>query len=218
MISLVVIGEYDEMKQLVRDGSKKLRDAEGLPDEALLAINRPRISSSSSSRRIIDVTSPSSTSSIKRISSPSSQAYSTTETRDSGSGRLQYMKHHGSSNSMLSSGLPKIKSNPRDKPNSRRLSRNGDNDSETDKRRQHNERGDKCNDMYIFGGGALGLSKGFESIWNCGATGANSPPNSTNNTKLRSPKREDHYERRNESNSRYARNGGVSAERDAMVL
>merc|ERR1719223_2415909 len=42
MVSLVIVGEYDDMKQLVRDGAKKLRDAEGLPDEALLSINRPR--------------------------------------------------------------------------------------------------------------------------------------------------------------------------------
>ena len=49
MLSLVVIGEYNEFKQLVRDGVKNLHDAEGLPDEALLAINRPRPSTALSS-------------------------------------------------------------------------------------------------------------------------------------------------------------------------
>ena len=40
MISLVIMGEYDDMKHLVRDGSKQLKCAEGLPDETLLWINR----------------------------------------------------------------------------------------------------------------------------------------------------------------------------------
>jgi hypothetical protein len=48
MVSLFVIGEYDDMKQLVRDGSRKLREAEGLPDEALLAQNQLRVHSASS--------------------------------------------------------------------------------------------------------------------------------------------------------------------------
>ena len=42
MISLVIMGEYDDMKHLVRDGSKKSKYAEGLPDETLLSINRHR--------------------------------------------------------------------------------------------------------------------------------------------------------------------------------
>jgi hypothetical protein len=42
MVSVFVVGEYDGIKQLVRNGAKKLREAEGLPDEALLAINIPR--------------------------------------------------------------------------------------------------------------------------------------------------------------------------------
>jgi hypothetical protein len=42
MVSLYIVGEYDDMKQLVRDGSKKLRDAEGLPDEVLLSVNKLR--------------------------------------------------------------------------------------------------------------------------------------------------------------------------------
>jgi len=42
MVSLFIVGEYDDMRQLVRDGSQKLRDAEGMPDEALLSINRAR--------------------------------------------------------------------------------------------------------------------------------------------------------------------------------
>lgn len=42
LVSLIPIGEYDDMKQLVRDGSRKLREASGMPDTALLAQNRYR--------------------------------------------------------------------------------------------------------------------------------------------------------------------------------
>jgi len=58
LASLVIMGEYDDMKYLVRDGSKKLRETDGLPDEALLSINRlrapikkPKTPSSTRSRR-----------------------------------------------------------------------------------------------------------------------------------------------------------------------
>lgn len=44
LVSLVPVGEYDDMKLLVRDGSRKLREAEGLPDAALLRLNRNRYS------------------------------------------------------------------------------------------------------------------------------------------------------------------------------
>ena len=40
MISLVIMVEYDDMNHLVRDGSKKWKYAEGLPDETLLSIHR----------------------------------------------------------------------------------------------------------------------------------------------------------------------------------
>lgn len=42
LVSLVPVGEYDDMKQLVRDGSRKLREAAGLSDSALLVLNRHR--------------------------------------------------------------------------------------------------------------------------------------------------------------------------------
>ena len=35
MVSLVIVSEYNKMKQLVRDRAKKLRDANGLPEKAL---------------------------------------------------------------------------------------------------------------------------------------------------------------------------------------
>jgi hypothetical protein len=47
MVSLVILGEYDSMEQLARDGAKKLRDAAKLPDDSLLlSVNQPRGSGS----------------------------------------------------------------------------------------------------------------------------------------------------------------------------
>ena len=43
MVSLFIVGEYDDMKDLVRDGAKRIKDAEGHSDDRLLNANRPRI-------------------------------------------------------------------------------------------------------------------------------------------------------------------------------
>jgi hypothetical protein len=101
LVSLVVIGEYDDMKYLVRDGSRKLREADGLPDEALLQVNRPRVSS----RRpppTPTATVVSSASSSRRRRSEATNA--TTSTKSPSSPQP----------------LPKLKSNPRDTASQRR--------------------------------------------------------------------------------------------------
>ena len=49
MMSLVVMGEYDDMKYLVKDGSKKLRDAIELPEDSLMAGNKGRVNGTPSS-------------------------------------------------------------------------------------------------------------------------------------------------------------------------
>jgi len=166
MVSLVIVGEYDDMKQLVRDGSKKLREADGLPDDALLAINRPRVPPTINS----PVASTAGNSSVATghisqskqrgppsyISSSQRSGMSTPEKSSSRTGLPQ-------------SAPPKLKSHPRDRPKTRRHSE--------DKPR----RGfvtDSCNDILEnnhqsnAGEGdwrdALGFSKGFHSIWNCG--------------------------------------------------
>ncbi|KAL7539246.1 hypothetical protein ACHAXR_009117 [Thalassiosira sp. AJA248-18] len=41
-VSLFIMGEYEDLNDLVRDGSKKLRDSKSLSDEAILMYNRPR--------------------------------------------------------------------------------------------------------------------------------------------------------------------------------
>ena len=42
MMSLVIMGEYDDMKNLIQDGSKRLREAGGAFDDKLFTVNRDR--------------------------------------------------------------------------------------------------------------------------------------------------------------------------------
>jgi len=42
IVSLFVMGEYEDLNDLVRDGSKKLRDSKSLSDEAVFMYNRPK--------------------------------------------------------------------------------------------------------------------------------------------------------------------------------
>ena len=159
MVSLVIVGAYDDMKHLVRDGSKKLRDADGLADDVLLSINRNRTGQG--------MMSPGG----KNRMPPSQRS------QRSGPGIPQ-------------SAPPKLKSNPRD---SRSKVRRAD-----DKSRRSGFP-ESCNAMMdttpegANGDGdwkdALGLSRGFHSIWNCGGVeeaGAISPTqvcSPTNTTK-----------------------------------
>lgn len=192
MVSLAVVGEYDDMKQLVRDGAKKLRDAEDLPDEALLGINRLR-----HNQHMTNSQFSTSNSSRKRFPSP----YTTSPTAESPSrsrsrNRVQQM--------VPQSNPPKLKGHPRDRPSSRRMSSGME--TTTNEKQQS-----RCNDISLFGGGdsdwseALNFSKGFNSIWNCGGTGNNagspkstvaSPVNGANGAQSR-------YEGRNESSTRF---------------
>lgn len=99
MMSLVPMGEYDDMKHLVRDGAKKLREASGEGgDETLLAANRSRGKSSS-------MMSP-----RKRVSPHhgSSQRSASSKSR-----------------TFSQSTPPKLQGHPRDGPSTRRLDGKG---------------------------------------------------------------------------------------------
>jgi hypothetical protein len=145
MVSLVIIGAYDDMKHLVRDGSKKLREADGLPDDTLLAVNRPRASMPG-----------------QGLLSPNKQRAPTATGQRS-------VQQPGARPGLPQTVPPKLKSNPRDRPKVRR----GD-----EKPRRSGFVTDSCNDMMDTnphgnnGDGdwrdALGFSRGFHSIWNCG--------------------------------------------------
>lgn len=158
MQSIVVMGEYDDMKYLVRDGAKKLREAAELEDDCLLNINRRRDENSNSNI-------------MAKVSSPRKRG-STSGHRQSG------MHTPNKSRQFAQSGVPpKLKSHPRDRPgssrrehsSSRRESRdsghgsNGDRSSST---RQND--GDWGNTLPVS------FSRGFQTIWNCGATGERS--------------------------------------------
>jgi hypothetical protein len=183
LVSLYIMGEYDEMKYLVRDGSKKLREASALPDDALLSINRSRTNSFLGSA----IRSPTSR---KRVSPAS--------TNDN---RLP---------SMPQSAPPKLKGHPRDLPSSRR--------DQDNRRRGFLPVHESCGFSPQYGDTNddwIGISHGFNSIWNCGQnneSGTASPIQVVNDNnkgyhhaRQSQPQQPRVYEGRNESsyNSRH---------------
>jgi len=142
MMSLVVMGEYDDMKYLVRDGAKKLRDATDLPEETILACNHSREGMSLRSPR-------------KRISPNHVGGH-----RGSALQTPNKIRPMG----LPQSGTPKLKGSSRDRPSSGKHTEDdnrlkvthGYRDSSTP---NHGD-GDWSN--------TLSFSRGFHSIWNCG--------------------------------------------------
>eukprot|EP00529_Nitzschia_sp_RCC80_P022826 CAMPEP_0113488216 /NCGR_PEP_ID=MMETSP0014_2-20120614/25903_1 /TAXON_ID=2857 /ORGANISM="Nitzschia sp." /LENGTH=478 /DNA_ID=CAMNT_0000381923 /DNA_START=596 /DNA_END=2035 /DNA_ORIENTATION=+ /assembly_acc=CAM_ASM_000159 len=145
MQSLVIMGEYDDMKYLVRDGAKKLREGTEMPDDNLLVVNRPRPNDPSMNMDTI----PSS----PRKRGPSSSSGS----------------HRGGSRSMQT---PRLKSHPRDRPTSTRSSSSRD----VSRRHHHDGTSEHGHFRGENWGNALpvNFSRGFHSIWNCGANGDDS--------------------------------------------
>lgn len=147
MTSLIVMGEYDEMKQLVRDGAKKLRDATDLPEDSLLSTNYSREGMSLRSPR-------------KRIS-PNHIGGHRGSTLQSPS-KIRTV-------GLPQSAPPNTKGSHRDRPSSRkhaddnnRLRDTGYHDVSESSRQgtsNHGE-GDWSH--------TLSFSRGFHSIWNCG--------------------------------------------------
>eukprot|EP00934_Nitzschia_sp_Nitz4_P000354 Nitzschia sp. Nitz4//scaffold4_size323378//130710//133639//NITZ4_000653-RA/size323378-processed-gene-0.95-mRNA-1//1//CDS//3329553378//354//frame0 len=96
MMSLVPMGEYDDMKYLVRDGAKKLREASEHPDETLLAINRGRAGPVMTSPRM--------------RASPNYVA-----------GQRSAAQHMPNKMGYSNSEPPRLKGHPRDGPSTRKL-------------------------------------------------------------------------------------------------
>ena len=128
MVSLVIVGKNNEMKQLVRDRAKKLRDADGLHNEALLSINRPRQHGSQRSADQISQNNgggansngcglpnriSSSSSSPKRFPSPSYVQPAPMSPDSRTWSRNSHIQHN-----ILSGVPPKLKDHPRDCPSS----------------------------------------------------------------------------------------------------
>ena len=147
------MGEYDDMKYLVKDGAKKLRDATNLTDEALLSINRQRTSSQSFS-------SPGTPISNRKRISP----YNTpTETPS---------RSHSRSRQTQSGGTPKLKANPRDSRSTRRMAIDPTGDCID---MDENTRNMQCNEIGLAfsaskkKGGNWSEALNLSNIWNCGA-------------------------------------------------
>lgn len=159
LVSLVVIGEYDDMKYLVRDGSRKLREADGLPDEALLQVNRPRVSSRRPPATPTATVVSSASSSRRRRVEPTNATTMTSSAKSPSSPQP----------------LPKLKSNPRDTASQRRK------ESLSGLRAM---RLDSCHDFMDTssrGGGPQPTNDDWThawNIWNCGATPPPASPES----------------------------------------
>jgi hypothetical protein len=161
MQSIVVMGEYDDMKYIVRDGAKKLREAAELEDDSLLNVNRGRDENSNSNI-------------MAKVSSP--------RKRGSMSGQRQSGMHTPNKSRQFSpSGVPpKLKGHPRDRlgssrkdqSSSRRESRDSGNGSNSD--RTSNDRSGRQSDGDWGNTLPVSFSRGFQTIWNCGATGERS--------------------------------------------
>lgn len=159
MQSLVIMGEYDDMKYLVRDGSKKLREATELPEDSLLAINRLR-----DYMMVAE----------KSVSSPRKRGSSGHHRSSSSSGTPKRQSGYGDSSTSGNSQLPKLKSHPRDRPSSRSNKddrhRRSDTSPSSSQHHHHPIESDARGENW---GNTLPVhfSRGFHSIWNCGATG-----------------------------------------------
>jgi hypothetical protein len=184
MVSLFIMGEYDEMNQLVRDGSKKLREAEGLPDDTLLAVNRPRgtpspVLSPTTRKRGSPFTLGSPPSSVQQLHhhhlqqhSPSGSVISNPMSPTS-STKARHMSANNNNT--------KLNGHPRDPARRGVLENNNNRTSST--RQEFSPLNDPCNDMF---GSSLGITRGLNSIWNCGINqntgsgGGAGPETSTN--------------------------------------
>lgn len=155
MVSLVIVGEYDDMKYLVRDGSKKLKDADGHPDELLLSLNRSRGGSKSRSS-----TTGSSIGTPRKRVSPNFVASPRSTTQ-------QQLQNVGATG-MPNSAPPKLKSHPRDTRPVRREERGS------------RVRLESCHDFDDPPRANGGVSVDGDwshawNLWNCGGTGTVSP-------------------------------------------
>jgi hypothetical protein len=161
MVSLVVMGEYDDVKHLVRDGSKKLRETSELPDDSLLSVNN--------TRNDMNLRSP-----RKRVSpnhAGADQRGSTLQTPNK-------MRPVG----LPQSAPPKLKGNPRDRPDSRVHTddKNRSRDTSGYQGDANHSRQSASNAGEGDWSNTLNFSRGFHSIWNCGGargddTGTASP-------------------------------------------
>jgi hypothetical protein len=152
LVSLYVVGEYDDMKHLVRDGSKKLREAVDLPEEYLFSINKPRLNQKTTHLQY----------SLNKRASPS-LVHSQRAAALQSPGKIQVtgtaMLQGDSNQHQSQSVAPRIKGHPRDTRPGRR-----------EDRASMRMRLDYCHP----GTGGEDWSHAW-NLWNCGGAGTVSP-------------------------------------------
>jgi hypothetical protein len=164
MVSVFIVGEYDDMKQLVRDGARKLKEAEGLPDEALFSVNRPRAQKQKP---------PASSSMASTLLSPRKRA-SPNFVNSQRNAAMQSPETVNVTAPLTQSAPPRLKSHPRDTRPMRREDRSGT-------RMRFDA---SCNGMLDprkAGDGVAGDGDWSHAwnIWNCGGVGTVSPVQTT---------------------------------------
>merc|ERR1719291_1107066 len=137
IVSLFVMGEYEDLNDLVRDGSKKLRECKKLTDEQVLMYNRPR-SGGASAGSVLSLRSSNNASTVPSspggASSAHSYSHASYDVAMAGTGapsnhrkrghprESRSSSRHGSgarsssrgAGSRASPPAPRLKSNPRD--------------------------------------------------------------------------------------------------------
>lgn len=175
MVSLFIVGQYDDMKHLVRDGSKKLRDADGLPDETLYSTNLHR----SPSKDALSTSKESAMISPRKRASPHYISSQRTA--------AMHCSHQMQVTGIPYSAPPKLKSHPRDTQTMRREEYPGP--------RMHS-----CNN-FEDSSHVRGTSDGADwthawNLWNCGVVGAASPVDTRSPRERKTPifeGRDSHY-------------------------
>lgn len=154
MVSLVIYGEYDDMKSLVRDGARRLKENQNILDDALWSMNKQRLDARTNPR-----------------SPMSDSSWYGAGAQDASS------RHSGSRGSKIpSSAPPKLHRHPRDRPGSSSRREIAQNASRNNSGAKGGKRFPpwRKNDDDMFGvesdwSDALQFSKGLYSMCVCGA-------------------------------------------------
>lgn len=186
MISLVIFGEYDDMKGLVRDGAKRLKENQNALDEALWALNKPRITHSN------NLLMSNSNSWDPLMPSPNYHSRGGRANNVGGTNAVMNHNNNMSSGSNVSKMTPpKLHRHPRDRPGStvrREMARNASNNNTSNRggkgfppwKMKNAEDGAYNGGAESDWSDALLFSKGLYSMCVCGANSAS--PTSNGNT------------------------------------
>jgi len=191
MISLVIFGEYDDMKGLVRDGAKRLKENQNALDEALWALNKTRITHTN------NLLMSNSNSWDPLVSSPNyhSRGGRTNHVGSANAVMITSNVNNNNNSNNMSSGSnvskmtpPKLHRHPRDRPGStvrREMARNASNNNTSSRggkgfppwKMKNAEDGTYNGGAESDWSDALLFSKGLYSMCVCGANSASPTSN-----------------------------------------